>query len=338
MQDFRSGSSLILIITSLYRAGKIAAVRNGVGYLCVTGGVTGGATGNATGVRGLLNLDYTNRPNALRGAGPALPIKSVAKGAQTGPKPAVAGRTAHHAIAPKLDGDGPIWQQIRRALADPILNGQWPPGTRIPTETALTGKFGTSRMTVSKAIQTLVADGLVLRRRKVGTLVAERAQERPVFEIWDIADLVARSGGRYAYKLLECRKLGPDPERRELLGVSLRTPVLWLRCMHLSDGRPIQLEERLININAAPNITCQPLETQGPGAWLLAKVPWTDAEHKIFAREAPAEVAAELQVKMGTACLVVDRRTWNQGTPVTLARLWHPDGRHNLVGHFKPAR
>ena len=241
-------------------------------------------------------------------------------------------------VVPALDGDGPIWQQIRRALADPILNGQWPPGTRIPTEVLLTEKFGASRMTVSKAVQQLVSDGLVHRRRKVGTLVAERALERPVFEIWDIADLVARSGGLYAYQLLECRKLGLDLERRELLGVSARTPLLWIRCLHLSDRKPIQLEERLINIDAAPNITCQPLETAGPSSWLLSHVLWTDAEHKISARGAPSEVAAELQIKSGAACLVVDRRTWNQSTPVTLARLWHPDSRHNLVGHFRPAR
>lgn len=247
-------------------------------------------------------------------------------------------RAANFPVMPRLDGEGPIWQQIRRALADPILNGKWPAGTRIPTEAELTERFGASRMTVSKALQKLVSDGLVQRRRKVGTLVAERALERPVFEIWDIAELVARNGAVYAYKLLECRKLGPDPERRELLGVTQRTPLLWMRSMHLSDGTPIQLEERLININAAPNITCQPLETQSPSHWLLAQVPWTDAEHKIFAREAPAEVAAELQVRPGTACLVVDRRTWNQSVPVTLARLWHPDSRHNLVGHFRPAR
>jgi GntR family histidine utilization transcriptional repressor len=248
------------------------------------------------------------------------------------------GRSLPHPVIPSLDGDGPIWQQIRRALADPILNGKWPPGTRIPTEALLTKKFGISRMTASKAVQQLVADGLVQRRRKVGTLVSERALERPVFEIWDIADLVARNGGAYAYRLLECRKLGPDPERRELLGVSVRTPLLWMRCMHMSNGTPIQLEERLINIDAAPNITCQPLEIQGPSSWLLSHVPWTDAEHKISAREAPPEVAAELQVTPGTACLVVDRRTWNASTPVTLARLWHPDSRHNLVGHFRPAR
>jgi len=50
-------------------------------------------------------------------------------------------------------------------------------------------------MTVGKAIQTLVNEGLVHRRRKVGTVVAEGALERPVFEIWDIADLISRNGG-----------------------------------------------------------------------------------------------------------------------------------------------
>ena len=164
-------------------------------------------------------------------------IRSVSKDLRSGSKPTPTARLPYPVI-PALDGAGPIWQQIRRALADPILNGQWPPGTRIPTETALTEKFCASRMTVNKALQTLVADGLVQRRRKVGTLVAERAQERPVFEIWDIAKLVARNGGKYAYQLLECRKLGPDLERRELRGVSVRTPTLWMRCMHPPKSRP----------------------------------------------------------------------------------------------------
>ena len=247
-------------------------------------------------------------------------------------------RLRRHSEVPTLDGHGPIWQQIRRALADPILSGSWPPGTRIPTETTLTRSFRTSRMTVGKAIQSLASDGLVQRRRKVGTFVAERAEERPVFEIWNIADIVARNGGTYLYRLLECRKLEDDPERREMLGVSSRTPVLWMRCLHLCSDKPFQLEERLINIDAAPGITCQPLDTQGPSRWLLAHVPWTDAEHKISAREAPAEIAADLGVRPGAACLVVDRRTWNQGAPVTLARLWHPGTSHNLVGHFKPSR
>jgi GntR family transcriptional regulator, histidine utilization repressor len=236
-----------------------------------------------------------------------------------------------------LDGNGPIWQQIRRVLARPILSGEWPPGTRIPAELTLTKQFRTSRMTVGKAIQSLAKEGFVERKRKTGTVVADRAQERPTFEIWDVADLVAQAGGKYSYKLLECMKLKQDPDRRELLGVSRRTPTLWMLCLHLSDGKPFQLEERLINIEAAPGITCRPLETIGPSLWLLGNVPWTDAEHKISAREAPADIARHLGSKVGAACLVVDRRTWNLGTPVTYARLWHNGTGHSLVGHFEPA-
>jgi GntR family transcriptional regulator, histidine utilization repressor len=239
---------------------------------------------------------------------------------------------------PPLDGDGPMWMQIRRALVGPIVSGQWPPGTRIPPEVELAMHFGASRMTVGKAIHSLAAEGMMQRRRKVGTVVSKRALERPVFEIWDIADLITRGGGKYRYRLLECCKLAQNAERRELLGVSARTPTLWIRCLHLCDGKPYQLEERLINVDAAPGVACQPLETEGPGHWLLANVPWSDAEHKILACEAPREVAAELQIRTRSACLVVDRRTWNHSTPVTYARLWHPGSSHNLVGHFQPGR
>ena len=238
----------------------------------------------------------------------------------------------------KLDGAGPIWQQIRRVLAQPILRGDWPPGTRMPAELELTERFGASRMTVNKAVQSLASEGLVERRRKVGTVVAVRAQERPVFEIWDIADLVTRSGGVYSYKLLSCEHLKRDPERRELLGVSPRTPTLSMTCLHLCDGEPYQLEERLVNIDAAPGITCRPLDESGPGPWLVTHVPWTDAEHKISAQEAPASVASHLKLRALAACLVVDRRTWNEAVPVTYARLWHPGGQHALVGHFQPTR
>jgi GntR family histidine utilization transcriptional repressor len=253
---------------------------------------------------------------------------------------AAAARSRHSRgpVAPTLDGEGPIWQQIRRALAAPIMSGTWPPGTRIPTEASLTRSFGTSRMTVGKAIQSLAGDGLVQRRRKIGTIVAARPLERPVFEIWDIADIVIRGGGAYGYRLLDCRKLQDEPDRRELLGVSSRTPVLSMRCLHLCDDRPFQLEERLINIDAAPGVTRQRFEAQGPCRWLLRHVPWTDAEHRISAREASETVAADLKVPPQTACLVVDRRTWNHGTPVTHARLWHPGESYNLVGHFKPSR
>ena len=56
---------------------------------------------------------------------------------------------------PVLDGTGAIYQQIRRAVARPILRGDWAPGARIPSEHELTELFGASRMTINKALSAL---------------------------------------------------------------------------------------------------------------------------------------------------------------------------------------
>ena len=106
-----------------------------------------------------------------------------------------------------LDGDGPLYRQIRRAIADPILAGHLPPGTRLPSEHELMDTFATARMTVNRALQMLVDEGLVERQRRNGTFVAEPSASHAVVEISDIADEVVKSGAKYSYKRLRSRTL-----------------------------------------------------------------------------------------------------------------------------------
>lgn len=238
---------------------------------------------------------------------------------------------------PPLDGEGPLWLQIRRSLSLPIVTGRWPSGTRIPPEMFLTGHFSTSRMTVNKAIQSLATEGLVQRRPKTGTIVTETAHERPVFEIWDAADMVHQAGGHYSYKLLNCELVSSDSTLRQGFPVGQDAPLMKVQCLHLSDSHPFQFEERMINIDAAPKISCQTLQSVSPGQWLLAHVPYTQARHNISARAASAEVARHLGLETGSACLVVERRTWNASIPVTVGRFWYPGEDHSLEGSFKPS-
>lgn len=238
---------------------------------------------------------------------------------------------------PPLDGEGPLWLQIRRAIAHPIQSGEWPAGTRIPAEMLLTAFYKTSRMTVNKAIQSLAAEGLLQRRTKQGTIVTDRARDRPVMEVWDAADAVHRAGGRYGYRLLDSLQLDADDPRRSPFDVDPHTPVLLLSSLHLSNERPFQLEERLINLTAAPGIQHQRMAKISPGAWLLAHVPLTEVRHRITARAASAEIARYLEIEVGEACLVVERRTWNEEVPVTYGRFWYPGEDHSLEGAFRPS-
>ena len=58
-----------------------------------------------------------------------------------------------------------------RALRQRITSGEWPVGTRIPPEPALTELLGVGRNTVREAVQALVHSGLVVRRQGSGTYV-----------------------------------------------------------------------------------------------------------------------------------------------------------------------
>ncbi|HYF55070.1 MAG TPA: UTRA domain-containing protein [Salinarimonas sp.] len=235
-----------------------------------------------------------------------------------------------------LDGEGPLHLQIRRAIAGPILSGAWPPGRRIPSEHELTARLRVSRMTVNRALAGLAGEGLIERRRRAGTVVAARAAERAVFEIWDIGAEIARGGGAHRAEILR-RDEGPaTAEEAARLRCGPGLPVLRLTLRHLADGAPAQLEERLVDPAMAPDIRDETFAGITPGRWLLERVPWTEAEHRIAAAGACALAARHLGLPRGAPCLVVERRTWRGGRAITHVRLTSPAGAQVLVGRFKP--
>lgn len=65
----------------------------------------------------------------------------------------------------------PLHEVVKRHISEAILLGEWSSGTVIPSENALAGDFGVSVGTVRKALAALVSEGMLMRRRKTGTVV-----------------------------------------------------------------------------------------------------------------------------------------------------------------------
>lgn len=63
--------------------------------------------------------------------------------------------------------------ELSKALAQAIASGEFPVGERFPTESELQEQFGVGRHTVREALKTLTDQGLLVRKRKVGTTVIE---------------------------------------------------------------------------------------------------------------------------------------------------------------------
>ena len=229
-----------------------------------------------------------------------------------------------------------LHQRILSDIEDRILSGDWPPGHRIPSEHDLTARYACSRMTVNKALTRLAQIGLIERRRKAGSFVRRPQSQSAVLEIQDIRAEVASLGRPYRHEILaRLRRRSTAPDRRQL-GLDGVSPVLDLACRHFAGVQPFCVERRLINLAAAPEAAGQDFAEIAPGPWLIGRIPWTAAEHRIGATGADADTAARLQVAAGTACLVVERRTWSAERPVTFVRLVYPGEMHELVARFAP--
>lgn len=74
--------------------------------------------------------------------------------------------------------DQPIYRQLRDRMVGLIMEGAYSDGEAIPSVRAVSSEFQINHLTVSKAYQELVDEGLVEKRRGLGMFVIEGAREK----------------------------------------------------------------------------------------------------------------------------------------------------------------
>lgn len=82
----------------------------------------------------------------------------------------------------------PLYAQVRADLVQRLSAGEWRPGAALPSEMALAAALKVSQGTVRKAIDSLVADGALVRAQGRGTFVAEQTAELANFRFLRITD------------------------------------------------------------------------------------------------------------------------------------------------------
>lgn len=230
--------------------------------------------------------------------------------------------------------DAPLFKKIERSVAEQIIRGEYAPGARLPSESELMTRFGASRQTVSKAITELAKLGLVERNRRAGTSVSRRFQQRFVLPLYDISKDVEERGRLYEFEVIERRKIANGAQGQRWSELPDGAGLLYVETLHRADGAPAQFERRLINLIAAPGAVDEPFKDLAPGAWLSEHVPWSRVRHRITAVNADAALAGKLQLPLGGACFMLERRTYHLDLPITLAYLAHPGDRFPMEGEY----
>ena len=225
-----------------------------------------------------------------------------------------------------------IEARIRRDIEERIRSGEWVPGTRIPFEHELVVTYGCARATANKAISRLAREGLIERRRRAGSFVAHPRIRSAVVGVPDIGALIAARGEVYRWQL-ETRAIDTDPP---IDVADSAGPWLRLCGVHHAGGDPFGWEERWLDLGTVPEAADVDFSTLAPGTWLLDHVPWTDARHRISAVPASPAIARHLRIAAHAACLQIERWTWRNGAPVTVAQQVFPGDRYDLVEDFTP--
>jgi GntR family transcriptional regulator len=221
-------------------------------------------------------------------------------------------------IGTDWDKSSPLYQQLANDLRKLILSGQISSGESIPSERILCEKTNASRVTIRKAIDQLIIEGLLFRRQGSGTFISERIEHKG-------EDLSGFTD--------EMRTLGVDPssiwlmkmiaqatsEEVSTLKLSTGTQVCRLSRVRLSNDMPMGIENTIIPAQFLPD-----LETLTDSLYHALQAnnhSPSHGEQKVTASIASPTEAGLLSIQEGGPVLRIERYTFlPDNTPLEYTR------------------
>ncbi|NUB45424.1 GntR family transcriptional regulator [Fertoebacter nigrum] len=152
-------------------------------------------------------------------------------------------------------GSGPLYLQLQRRIADAVAEGRLAPGDSLPAERDMAAMTGLSRVTVRKAVQALVAQGVLVQKRGSGTFVAARVErlEQALSLLTSFTEDMARRGRSVESVWLSRALHAPAPEEVMALGLGAGDRVARLERVRRSDGVPLAIERASLSAQVLPD-------------------------------------------------------------------------------------
>jgi len=220
----------------------------------------------------------------------------------------------------------PLYHQLAEQLTSAITAGWVKPGDPFENELALTKRLGLSRPTVRRAMQEMVSQGLLVRRRGIGTTVANQMVHRHA-ELTSLYDDLIGEGRAPSTQVLSLQTGVTDEPAAVALGLDPSTPLVALVRLRYADDDPLALLHNWLP-SAFSDLTAEQLQTDGLYAVLRRRgVRPALARQSFGARMATAEERRLLQLRGPSPLLTMTRRAFDsEGGPVEYgAHLYRSD-------------
>lgn len=225
--------------------------------------------------------------------------------------------------------NGPIYLQLERSLRAAIHEGRLRDNEALPPERDLAAHYGISRITVRKALAELEREGLVVRRRGMGTFVATAKDPTQSAPFPFQEDLLG--AGRQTRSVWAGRASGTvNGDEAMTFGVPFGTAVVRLKRLRFHDDMAVAVEystvlaEHLPDTIALGDSFYRALQGGGPSP--------VRALHRLRAVILPQDKAQELGAETGGPGLFLERRGFlKDGRTIEVTRGWYRGEASDLV-------
>ncbi|MCK1492183.1 GntR family transcriptional regulator [Bradyrhizobium sp. 180] len=209
----------------------------------------------------------------------------------------------------------PLYAQVASALASDIAGGSLTAGTQLPSEEGLIDRFGVSRATVRKAVEHLMARGLVEIRRGIGTFVSDPKIRQELTELSGFVEDMVALGRKPTARLLDQRPVAADNTVAQHLGLAPGTKVYRIKRVRIADGVAMSFDETYLPLEIGKKIVKNDLEAEPIFALLEGKygIPLINAEYQLEAVTAEEQVASALGTPVGSAIFLIERTSYTEG-------------------------
>jgi GntR family transcriptional regulator len=224
----------------------------------------------------------------------------------------------------------PKYVQLRDLLLE-LVSSELAVDDPIPSERELKRRFRLSRMTVRQAIDHLVAAGRLYRVAGKGTFVA-RPKIVMSLRLASFTEDMRTRGLEPGSQELGRRTIEAGRHIGEVLGLPAGEKVYVFDRLRLADGVPMAVEHSHIPVRAAPGLDTKDLTNRSLYATLFEDygVVLTSGEQTIESVTADSADARLLGIPVGSATLLLGRRSFSGGVPVEYAVSTYRGDRYQL--------
>ena len=211
-----------------------------------------------------------------------------------------------------------LYAQVRETLRDQIKTGVLKPGQRLPSEDELAVQFGVSRMTVRQGVSDLTDEGLLYRRRGIGTFVTQFHVERDHNKLTDFFETARAEGFEAEVKLLSREVVPAKLMIANALALQENEPVIRIKTLRLANDVPVTVYDEYVPYKLCHELLTEDLQSRP--AWQILEqhgLVIKRAVQKIEARSANEDVAGLLNIEEDSPILFKNRVIYaDDGTPV----------------------